>query len=142
MKKAIRSAVMVLAGVSMILMAGSAVAGDMVNIGGVLISKADYQDIRSMVAGHPSGNRVYADKAESVNVGPIEVARSEFENVKEIVAGKASVADGRVYAQSPKMIGVGQVAVSEAEYQAVKEKISGGPVVRLAQRISRAVDMN
>ncbi|MBI9083285.1 MAG: hypothetical protein JEZ11_06765 [Desulfobacterales bacterium] len=143
MKNAIRKAMMVLAGVSMIFaVAGPAAAGEVVNVGGVEISAADFMAVKARVAGAPAGDRVYAQKADAVNVGGIDLARSEFENVKEIVAGKVSVADAVVYAQAPEMVSVGNVAVDRAAYEAVKAMVSGGPVVRLAQRIHGSEILN
>ncbi|MBI9083609.1 MAG: hypothetical protein JEZ11_08420 [Desulfobacterales bacterium] len=143
MKKAIRKAMMVLAGVSMIFVAaGPAAAGDVVNVGGVEISAADFMAVKARVAGAPAGEGVYAQKAESVNVGTVELARGEFEKVKAIVAGNASVADAAVYAQAPEMVNVGPVAVDKADFEAVKAQVSGGPVVRLAQHIQGAHALN
>ncbi|MBI9083149.1 MAG: hypothetical protein JEZ11_06085 [Desulfobacterales bacterium] len=143
MKNAIRKMMIVLAGVSIIFAAaGNAAAGDVVNVGGVQISAADYMDIKARVAGEPSGDRVYAKKAEAVNVGQVQMARSEYESVKAIVAGNASVADAVVYAQAPEMVNVGPVAVDRAEFEAVKNMVGGGPVVRLAQHIHSAHALN
>ena len=143
MKIAIRKAMMVLAGVSMMFAAaGPAAAGDVVNVGGVEISRADFAAIKARVAGAPAGGRVYAQQAESVNVGPVALARSAFEEVKAIVAGNRSLADAVVYAQAPERVNVGPVAIDKADFEAVKARVSGGPVVRLAQRIHGSEVLN
>jgi hypothetical protein len=139
MKKAIRNAMMILAGVSMIFaVAGNAAADEAVGVGGVQISAADFAGVKSRVAGEAAGSHVYAKKAEVINVGPVQVASADFNGVKSLVAGDASLADAAVYAQAPEMVNVGSVAVDKAEFEAVKAMIGDGPAARLAQRIQGA----
>ncbi|MBI9083281.1 MAG: hypothetical protein JEZ11_06745 [Desulfobacterales bacterium] len=143
MKNAIRKAMMVLAGVSVIFAAvGNAAADQMVNVGGVEISAADFMAVKARVAGAPAGDRVYAQKADAVNVGPVELARGDFDKVRSIVAGEASVADAVVYAPVNETVNVGPAAVDMADFEAIKAQVSGGPVVRLAQRIQGSEILN
>ena len=143
MKNTIRKAMMILAGVSVMFAAvGNAAADETINVGGVAISAADFMAVKARVAGEPSGDRVYAQKADAVNVGPVELARGEFEKVRDIVAGRASVADAAVYAPAAETVSVGPAAVDKADFEAIKAQVSGGPVVRLAQRIHGAEILN
>ena len=143
MKNMIRKAMIVLAGVSVIFAAaGPVAAGDVVNVGGVDISAADFTAVKSRVAGAPAGDRVYAQKADAVNVGAVELARGEFDRIKAIVSGEASLAHTVVYAPAPEVVNVGNVAMDAADFEAAKAQASGGPVVRLAQRIQSAHALN
>ena len=139
MKKAIRNAMMILAGVSMIFAAaGNAVADDVVSVGGVQISAADFAGAKARVAGEASGNRVYAVKSDAVNVGPVQVARADVNRVQDLVAGNASMADAAVYAQADEMVNIGSASIEKDEYNAVRSMVENGSVARLAQRIQGA----
>ena len=143
MKKAIRNAMMILAGASMIFAAvGNAAADEVVNVGGAQISAADYYAIKARVAGEPAGDRVFAKKAEAVNIGGVELARADVDRVRAVVTGDASVADAAVYAQAPEEVNIGAVSMDKAEFEAIRAKVDGGPMVRLAQRIQDAVALN
>jgi hypothetical protein len=139
MKKAIRNAMMILAGVSMIFAAaGNAVADEVVSVGGVQISAADFAGIKSRVAGEPASHRVYAVKSDAVSVGPAQVAGADFNRVQSLVAGDAAMADAAVYAKAGEMVNIGSVAIDKAEFDAVRSMVGDGLAVRLAQRIQGA----
>ena len=143
MKKTIRNAMMILAGVSMIFAAaGNAAADEMVNVAGIQISKADFLDIKARVAGEPAGNRVYAKKSETVNLGGIDLAAEDAGQLKAMVAGDIALADAAVYASAPEMVDLGIVTLERADFEAIKAQVNGGPVVRLAQRIRSAEALN
>ena len=141
MKKAIRNAMMILAGVSMIFAAaGNAVANDVVSVGGVQISAADFAGVKARVAGEASGNRVYAVKSDAVNVGLVQVARADVSRVQDLVAGNASMADAAVYAQAHEMVSLGSAGIDKAEFNAVRSMVAEGPAVRLAHHIQDAAN--
>jgi hypothetical protein len=139
MKKAIRNAMAILAGVSIIFAAaGNAVADEVANIGGVQISASDFAGVKARVAGEPSGNRIYADKSDAVSVGPVQVAKADFNGVRSLVAGDASIADAAVYARAPEMVNLGSVAIDKAEFDAVRSMVENGSMARLANHIQGA----
>jgi hypothetical protein len=143
MKKAMRNAMMILAGVSMMFaVAGNAAADEMISVGGVQVAAADFQAVKAQVAGQPAGDRVYANPAGAVNVGGVELAGADVDRVRAVVAGKASVSDAVVYAPASETVDLGPAAVEKADFEAVKAEVSGGPMFRLAQRIQDASAVN